>query len=405
MARFIPPHPAKGSAAAQAWAKKMREARLAKKIRRAGMKAEEKLFGPSGEFMKSRRRRLNPMKAADYLTAKGWTLSVGTRTQPKVFSKMHGGYLLVLQQEAQGWRLLTEHRAIGQHEPVSIGVFPLLPDAVMRAERVARKNPGAAWHEGAAEVAKYRGRQQLEPIAKALYKGMQVAHEDSARAAKRLMMNPSAIPAIDSPIYNEKVRFPKYSVKVSPISAYGSDGVKLLLRRLPGWTKGDHQAAAQHHVNMAAQTYASYQRVLAEAETELKRRGLDAGPLVSGIVSDRFPETVKNQLRAFAWDTTRHKTAAWLHDRAAHSRMVPGARTRSNPIAVYNPPKISGIIYKKAIEIRAQKTDRLAGHYKHTFGPKVQILGLDNGDVLLHHVDGKPLWITKKAYDRQNRHR
>jgi hypothetical protein len=372
MARFIPPHPAKGSAAAQAWAEKMRKARLAKKIRLAGMKAEEKFFGPSGELMKSRRRRLDSEPQFRVALPKGrWK------------------YFPVLE-EAQAYAQRIYQRQ---------GIVPAL-------ETVKRmNNPGAAWHEGAAEVAKYRGRQQPEPIAKALYKGMQVAHEDSARAAKRLKMNPPAIPAIDSPIYNEKVRFPKYNVKVSPISAHGSDGVKLLIRRLPGWTKDDHQTAAQHHVNMAVQTHESYQRVLAKAETALKRRGLDAGPLISGVVSGRFPDAVKDQLRAFAWDTTRHKTAAWLHDHAAHSRMVPGMRTRSNPIAVDNPPKVSGIIYKKAIEIRAQKTDRLAGHYKHTFGPKVQILGLDNGDVLLHHVDGKPLWITKKAYDRQNRHR
>jgi hypothetical protein len=72
-------------------------------------------------------------------------------------------------------------------------------------------------------------------------------------------------------------------------------------------------------------------------------------------------------------------------------------RIKKNPIAVYNPPapKVVGTIYNKAIEIRAKKTGSdLAGKYKHVFGKNVKILGLDNGDVVIHHTGGKRLWIS-----------
>ena len=78
-------------------------------------------------------------------------------------------------------------------------------------------------------------------------------------------------------------------------------------------------------------------------------------------------------------------------------------RIKKNPIAVYNPPapKVVGTIYNKAIEIRAKKTGSdLAGKYKHVFGKNVKILGLDNGDVVIHHTGGKRLWISRKDYER-----
>lgn len=77
---------------------------------------------------------------------------------------------------------------------------------------------------------------------------------------------------------------------------------------------------------------------------------------------------------------------------------------KKNPIAIYNPPNVAGTIYNNAIEIRAQKTGGpLRGHYKHIFGRNVRILGLTDGTVLLQHKDGKPLWISRKDYERSGR--
>lgn len=81
-------------------------------------------------------------------------------------------------------------------------------------------------------------------------------------------------------------------------------------------------------------------------------------------------------------------------------------RIKSNPLAIYNPPaEVAGVIYNSAIEIRAEKTGgSLKGFYKHIFESKnVQILGLTNGDVLLHHKGGKRLWISQKDYERSGK--
>lgn len=145
------------------------------------------------------------------------------------------------------------------------------PGGPLEVKTRVKKNPAKDWHEEAARIAGRHSSQAREPIEKAMYKGMQVAHEDSARAAK----------------------------------------------------------------------------------------------------------TFKTK------DTLRE-----------------------NPIAIYNPPpsKVAGVIYKNAIEIRAEKMGgNLKGFYKHTFGPNVQILGLDNGDVLIHHKHGKRLWISQKDYERSGR--
>ena len=165
---------------------------------------------------------------------------------------------------------------------------PLAPKALQKR----KLNPGAAWHEEAAYIAMKRGKQGQGAVEKSLYKGMQVAHEDSMRAAKKLGMNPK------------------------------------------------HVTTKQ-----------------IEAMIEL------------GILKGKPKEKVKK-----------------------------------NPIAIYNPAEVAGTIYNNAIEIKAQKTGGpLKGHYKHVFGKNVRILGLKDGTVLLQHKDGKPLWITRKDYERSGR--
>lgn len=52
------------------------------------------------------------------------------------------------------------------------------------------KNPGERWHEGMADVAGRYKRQARTPIEKHVYAGMEIAHRDSASAARKLGMNP-----------------------------------------------------------------------------------------------------------------------------------------------------------------------------------------------------------------------
>lgn len=105
---------------------------------------------------------------------------------------------------------------------------------------------------------------------------------------------------------------------------------------------------------------------------------------------------------------TDYNTASKYAGKAGYEVCMAGhykkRRTKKNPIAIYNPASPAGTIYNNAIEIRAQKTGGpLKGHYKHVFGKNVRIIGLTDGTVLLQHRDGKPLWITRKDYERSGR--
>jgi len=156
-------------------------------------------------------------------------------------------------------------------------------------------NPGAEWHTGMEQAARRYRKDAETNTEKHIYAGMEIAHKDSAAAAKRLGMNPQ-------------------------------------------------------HVTMKQ----------IEAMVEL------------GILKGKPKE--------------------------------PKKKVKKNPIAVFNPPDVAGTIYNNAIEIKAQKTGGpLKGHYKHVFGSNVRILGLTDGTVLLQHKDGKPLWITRKDYERSGR--
>lgn len=235
MARFIPPHPKKGSVAAQEWAARMREARARKKrlkhtIRAAGKQTEQAFFGKGGP-LEVKPRRNPPLYVVKIVNGKNELLN-------------------------------------------ALGPFPSkeYADKVAIAERqngyftyTYKMNPGERWHQGMASVAGRYVRQAQGREEKALFKGMQVAHEDSASAAHKFKMN---------------------------------------------------------------------------------------------------------------------------------------------PIGVYNPPaKPAGIIYNNAIEIRAEKSQNkaLKGFYKHAFGSGVQIIGLQDGTVLLKHRKGKRLWISRKDYERSGR--
>ena len=130
-----------------------------------------------------------------------------------------------------------------------------------------------------------------------------------------------AVPPIDSPTYREVVKLPKYNVKVSPLSAHGSDGGKLLARRLPDWTKADHLAAAAEHEKLAAQMDKQWNvEVNAAAQSAWGRDYVASDYRISGIASDEFSSKHKDELRRLAHTATAHKEAAQVHKMAARTR-------------------------------------------------------------------------------------
>ena len=143
------------------------------------------------------------------------------------------------------------------------------------------------------------------------------------------------------------------------------------------------------------------------APKALKKRKLNPGAKWHQGEEDvayRYKKDAKDALEKafFAGVEAAHKTSG---SAARKMGMNPKPRTKQNPIAVFNPPKVAGTIYNNAIEIKAQKTGGpLKGHYKHIFdSKKVKILGLTDGTVLLQHTEGKPLWMSRKDYERSGR--
>jgi hypothetical protein len=132
-----------------------------------------------------------------------------------------------------------------------------------------------------------------------------------------------AVPPIDSPTYLDVAKLPKYNGKVSPLSAHGSDGGKLLAKRLPGWTRADHTAAALHHEEKAQEMQADHSRLLDVAARETWGRDFEPTDYkISGIGSDEFSAKHKEELRRLAHTSSAHKDAARAHKMAARMRSL-----------------------------------------------------------------------------------
>lgn len=158
MSRFIPPHPKKGSAEAKAWGAWMQAARQKKvSIRGAGLRTEKQFFGPSGVFAKAGHR------AHLMHSKKRPTEKMNLEALSRLTGKSVAEVMALLK---AGGSVFSSQRGNGPSE-----------------------NPGQAWHEGMEHVAARYSRLAKEPLEKVLFKGIEVAHRDSATAARRLHMN------------------------------------------------------------------------------------------------------------------------------------------------------------------------------------------------------------------------
>jgi len=208
-----------------------------------------------------------------------------------------------------------------------------------KALKKRKLNPGAKWHQGEEDVAYRYKKDAKDALEKAFFAGVEAAHKTSGSAARKMGMNP---------------------------------------RRKKRDRKG-----------MLVERVTLYKDKLAEIyQTDYDTFSVYVGGKIQG--SYHTLDEAKELIRFYVHSLS--------HDN-------PKKRTRKNPIAVFNPPKVAGTIYNNAIEIKAQKTGGpLKGHYKHIFGSKkVKILGLTDGTVLLQHTEGKPLWMTRKEYERSGR--
>lgn len=149
------------------------------------------------------------------------------------------------------------------------------------------------------------------------------AHIGYFDGARHGVCEGKAVPPIDSPIYQERVKFPKYSVKISPLNAHGSDGGKILARRLQGWTKADHLAAAVEHDKRAKELESDWAKTAdAAAQATWGRDFQITDYRISGIGSDTFSDEHKTKLRYAAQTKGQHLDAKHAHLAAAKMRSL-----------------------------------------------------------------------------------
>lgn len=126
------------------------------------------------------------------------------------------------------------------------------------------------------------------------------------------------IPGPASTVYNEAQKMPKYNGLVSPSSAHGRDGGKMLKERLQDYTKQDHLEAYAAHTAAAAESEKKWGETVDKAAQETFGRPYSISDYkISGIASDKFSNENKDKLRDLARTTTDHKEAATAHWYAA----------------------------------------------------------------------------------------
>jgi hypothetical protein len=131
---------------------------------------------------------------------------------------------------------------------------------------------------------------------------------------------------IDNPAYTTSQKVSGYTRPVSPLNAidYNTPG-RMLRQRMSDMSKEDHKAAGDAHIAQSQAMKAEHGKIVDNA---MKKLGMESpGPLISGIVSDKFSEGTKNRLRDLAIGAGQHTSAAFAHYAASGMRL-PTARTR-----------------------------------------------------------------------------
>lgn len=127
------------------------------------------------------------------------------------------------------------------------------------------------------------------------------------------------VPGIDHPAYNTAQKVRGWNGPVSPLNADYSTSGSLLRGRMAEMSKDAHKAAGDSHVQQASAMQTEHGNLVNSATAKLG--GRDPGPLISGIVSDKFSEGDKNKLRDLATGASKHTSAAFAHYAASGMRL------------------------------------------------------------------------------------
>lgn len=124
---------------------------------------------------------------------------------------------------------------------------------------------------------------------------------------------------VTHPIYNTAQRARGYTGKVSPLNADYSTSGSMLRGRMGAMSSEDHKATGDEHVRQSIAMNAQHRDLV---DSEMKKLGLQSpGPLISGIVSDKFSEAGKDRLRDLAVGASKHTSAAFAHYAASRMRL------------------------------------------------------------------------------------
>ncbi len=129
------------------------------------------------------------------------------------------------------------------------------------------------------------------------------------------------IPALDHEVYSARQKFPKWNGTVAP-DTHADVGGKLLLHRLPDWSKKDHEEAAHAHLAAKKEHQEHWGKSIESAAQETFKRPYH--PLedykISAIGRDEFSDKHKAELRHHAVSAGTHSSLAQAHWKAAGHR-------------------------------------------------------------------------------------
>jgi len=130
---------------------------------------------------------------------------------------------------------------------------------------------------------------------------------------------------IAHPAYNTRQKVRGWNVPVNPLNADYSSSGSMLRQRMADMSKEDHKSAGDAHIAQSQSMRAEHGKLVDSAMNKLGMQS--PGPLISGIVSDKFSEGDKSRLRDLAIGAGQHTSAAFAHYSASGMRL-PTARTR-----------------------------------------------------------------------------
>lgn len=138
--------------------------------------------------------------------------------------------------------------------------------------------------------------------------------------------------------FTRKERVRGMNVPVSPLTArdFRTQG-RLFRQRLP-IGKNAHTEAGDTLARRAGRVGITTQRLIKEGLAQLKKSGVNPGPLTSGIISTRFPQKLKDKLRtnrdrqnALTGGAFAHYSAAGLQVTTARRRFFGPPSLRRSP--------------------------------------------------------------------------